>query len=918
MPRQLTAASLALIASWIASGQTYTISAFAGGGLPASIAGTSASLYGPRGIAVDKAGNVFFADGNTVLRSDAKTGVLTLVAGNGTQGFSGDDGPATSAQLNFPFAVAVDSADNLYIADWNNNRIRRVSNGVIATVAGNGSIGYSGDNGAATSAQLAEPSGVAVDSSGNLYIADSRNNRIRRVSNGVITTVAGNGAGGYGGDGGPATAAQLNWPQGVAVDSAGNLYIADTINNRTREVSGGVIATVAGNGTLGYGGDGGPAIGAQLYGPSAIGLDPAGNLYIDGGTTIREVSNGVITTVAGNGGMGFSGDNGAATSAQLDGPQGVAADAAGNLYIADTGNYRIRKVSSGAITTAVGGGTSLGDGGPATSAQLNGPPGVAVDSAGSLYIADSRNNRIRRVSNGMITAVAGNGASGFSGDNGSATAAALQQPSGVAVDSGGNLYIADTYNFRIRKVSGGAITTVAGTGIGGYSGDGGAATSAQLAGAYGVAVDSGGNLYIADTSNNRVRKVSNGVITTVAGNGTAGFSGDNGPATSALLNQPQGVAVDTAGNLYIADLNNNRIRKVSNGTFSTIAGNGAGGYSGDNGPATSAQLYEPYGVAADGAGNLYIADTLSNRIRKVSSGVITTVAGNGAGGFGGDNGSAAGAELYWPQGVAVDSTGNLYIADTINNRIRLLTPGTLPAISHGGVVPVYSPVSTVQPGSWVSIYGTNLASQTTLWKGDFPMSLGGTSVTVDNKPAFLWYVSPTQINLQAPDDTAAGPVNVVVSTASGTATSTVMLAAYGPSFSLLGDGKHVAAEIPTPNGTGAYDGGLYDLVGPSNTFSYSTRPVKAGETLVLYGVGFGPTTPHLPAGQAFTGAAPTTSPVTVTIGGVPAVAAWAGITEAGLYQINLTVPAGIASGDQALVATVGGVRTPAGPVVSVQ
>jgi uncharacterized protein (TIGR03437 family) len=224
----------------------------------------------------------------------------------------------------------------------------------------------------------------------------------------------------------------------------------------------------------------------------------------------------------------------------------------------------------------------------------------------------------------------------------------------------------------------------------------------------------------------------------------------------------------------------------------------------------------------------------------------------------------------------------------------------------------------VQPGSWASIYGSNLASGTAIWNNDFPMSLGGTSVTIDNKPAFLWYVSPTQINLQVPDDTAAGTVSVAVTTGSGTATSTVTLAAYGPSFSLLSDAKHAVAEIATPTGTGAYGGGTYDLLGPSSTFSYSTRPVKAGETLVLYGVGFGPTSPRVPAGQAFTGSAPTTNPVTVTIGGVPANVVYSGITMAGLYQINLIVPPGTGSGDQALVAAVNGVQTPAGPVVTVQ
>jgi len=280
------------------------------------------------------------------------------------------------------------------------------------------------------------------------------------------------------------------------------------------------------------------------------------------------------------------------------------------------------------IYTMAGNGTQgfSGDGGPATGAQLNIPSGVAVDAAGSLYIADASNSRVRKVSNGVISTVAGNGGPGFSGDNYPATSTELFAPSGVAVDSAGNLYIADTSNFRIREVSNGVITTVAGNGTQGFSGDNGPATSAQLYDVCGVAIDSVGNLYIADGNGNRVRKVSNGVITTVAGNGVAGFSGDNGPATSAQLAGPWGVAVDSAGNLYIADGNNNRIREVSNGVITTIAGSGVAGFSGDNGPATNARLAGPTGVAVDSAGSLYIADTNNDLIRKVSNGVITTAA----------------------------------------------------------------------------------------------------------------------------------------------------------------------------------------------------------------------------------------------------------------------------------------------------
>ena len=739
--RPLPAVLLTLVTPWSLLGQAYTISTFAGGGLPGNIPGTSASLYGPQAIAVDGAGNVFVADGGDVLRLDAAKRVLTLVAGTGTLGYSGDNGLATSAQLGAR-GVAVDSAGNLYIADARNNRVRKISNGVITTVAGSGTKGYSGDNGPATNAQLYSPLGVAVDSAGNLYIADAGNYCVRKVSNGVITTVAGNGRYGYSGDNGPATSAQFAAPDAVAVDPDGNLYIADVSNNRIRKVSNGVVTTVAGNGTAGFSGDGGPATSARFEYPSGVALDSAGNLYIADcdNNRIRKVSNGVITTVAGNGAQGYSGDNGPATGAHLVCPGAVAVDSSGSLYIADTLNFRIRKVSAGLITTVAGNGTPgfSGDNGPATSAQLSAPQGgMAVDSAGSLYFADTGNNRIRKILNGVITTVAGSGTEGYSGDNGPATNAQLYSPLGVAVDSAGNLYIADNSNARIRKVSNGVITTVAGNGTFGYGGDGGPATRAELQQPWGVAVDAAGSLYIADTDNARIRKVSNGVITTVAGNGTHGYGGDNGPATSAQLGSPYGVAVDPVGSLYIADTYCNCIREVSNGVITTVAGNGTAGFSGDGGPATRAELQQPWGVAVDAAGSLYIADSGNGLIRKVSSGSIATVAGGGD--QFGDNGPATGAQLAGAYGVAVDSVGNVYIAGAGNNRIRLLTPGTPPAISKGGVVPVYGSVPAIQSGSWISIYGSDLASGTSVWNLDFPMSLARISHRTMAKSRFSWH-----------------------------------------------------------------------------------------------------------------------------------------------------------------------------------
>jgi trimeric autotransporter adhesin len=678
-----------LAAACLAFGQTYTINTIAGGGLPVNIPGTSAYLGQAAlggSVAVDASGDAFITlqDYNVVVRWASSTQALTLVAGNGTVGFSGDSGPATSAQLNGPSSVAVDSAGNLYISDANNNRVRKVSNGVITTVAGNGAPGFSGDNGPATSAELEVPYGVAVDSVGNLYIADTNNYRIRKVSNGGITTVAGNGTLGFSGDGGPATNAELGQPWGIAVDSAGSLYIADANNLRIRKVSGGVITTIVGNGTLGFSGDGGPATSAELDAPWGVALDSTGNLYIADwmSNSVRKVSNGVINTVAGNGALGFSGDNGPATSAEFHHPRGVAVDSAGNLYIADGSNGRLRRVSNGVITTVAGGGSPVGLDGPASSAQLDLPPTIAADAAGSLYIAEYLYSLVLKVSDGVSTTVAGNGMYGFSGDGGPATSAELEGPYGVAMGSSGNLYIAD--DTRVREVSNGVITTVAGNGMRGFSGDNGPATSAQLGGATNVAVDAAGNLYISDSGNYRVRKVSNGVISTVAGNGTSGSSGDGGPATSAELSNVSAIAVDSSGNLYVAGTGG--VREVSNGIITTVA-DGGYGFGGDNGPATNAQLRNPSGIAVDSIGSLYIADSGNSRVRKVSNGVITTVAGNGTAGFGGDNGQALSAELDDPIGVAADSAGNVYIADMLNDRVRILAPSGPAACSPASVSP---------------------------------------------------------------------------------------------------------------------------------------------------------------------------------------------------------------------------------------
>ena len=906
--------------SWPASGQTYTISTFAGGALPAGIPGTSASLgSAPQYIAADHAGNVFFADQNSVLRLDATSGILTLVAGNGTPGFSGDNGPATSAQLANPQGLAVDSAGNLYIADTNNQCIRKVANGVITTVAGNGTPGYTGDNNPATSAQLYGPTAVAVDSAGNLYIADTNNQCIRKVANGVITTVAGNGARGSSGDNGPATSALLSNPYGLAVDAAGNLYIADSSNNRIREVSGGMIATVAGNGAAGFGGDNGPATSAHLAYPQDLAVDSAGNLYIadTNNNRIRKVSNGVIATLAGTATYGFSGDNGLATSAQLNNPYGVAVDPAGNLYIADTFNNRVRKVSNRVITTVAGDGTVgfSGDNGPATSAQLADPWSVAVDSAGNLYIADYGNNRIRKVSNGVIATVAGNGTRGSLGDNGPATSAQFYGPAGLAVDSLGNLYIADYGNNRIRKVSNGVIATVAGGGA--SLGDNGPATSAQLALPYGIAVDSGGNLYVADWGNNRIRKVSNGVITTVAGNGTRGFSGDNGLATGAQLANPQGVAVDSAGNLYIADFGNASIRKVSNGIITTVAGNGTPGFSGDNGPATSAQLYLPYGIAVDSAGNLYIGDSGNNRIRKVSNGVIATVAGNGTFGFSGDNGPATSAQLANPYGVAIDSAGNLYIGDSGNSRIRVSAP--LPIIRSVVNAASYA-TGPVSPGEMVTVFGTALGPATAASAtmdpatGKLATNIGGVQVLFDGTPAPMIYAASGQVSAVVPYEMAPTPnPSVWIQYLGQTSTAyQLTLAATAPGL---------FTRNSSGSGTGA-------ILNQDNSPNGPGHPAAKGSIVQVFMTGEGQTSPPSVTGAITTATLPPPQvtpapvlPVTLFINGQAVLYTYAGEAPgmvAGTMQLNVQIPSSAPSGNLSIAISIGGNTTQNGVTVSVQ
>jgi sugar lactone lactonase YvrE len=688
-----------------------------------------------------------------VIRKVDTTGTITTFAGSGQSGcyyegssYGGDGGPATQAQLSCPFAVAVDSTGNVYIADTYNSVIRKVdTSNIITTVAGVydnqnyyydcGYNGYSGDGGPATSAYLNCPTGIGVDAAGNFYIADEGNSAVRVVNTGGsavtisgvtiqpgnIETIAGDGQPGYSGDGGLATAAQVSYPFGVNVDRFGNINIADEGNSVIRRVdTTGIITTLAGNGSYGYGGDGGPATQATLAEPFATASDYAGDVYIADleNYVVREVGNGSQNAVD-FGTVNVGSSSSMTVTLNINSDVTIAnVQASGDFFAGLAPSNRrasAHKAAAGTRTVPTltlkgpvgkllvkqhrvasprpntpgpapcSGSYSMGDSCTVDVQFTPTAPGarwfplVVTDSTSHNYSFGLTGTGIASASAltpGTISSVAGDGNSGYSGDGGASTGAELNSPSGMARDSAGNLYIADQGNNVIRKIdSNGNISTVAGNGQGGYTGDGGLATSAQLYSPSDVAIDSAGNLYIADTNNNVIRKVDiNGVITTFAGNGQSAYLGDGGPALYASLSGPQGVAVDKAGDLFISDSSNYVVRKIDvNGTITTIAGDNQQGYSGDGAIATAAQLSYPLGVAVDDAGNVYIADGQNYVVRKVGTdGNINTIAGDNQFGYSGDGGAATSAQLSYPNGLKLDGAGNLYIADQYNGVIRMV------------------------------------------------------------------------------------------------------------------------------------------------------------------------------------------------------------------------------------------------------
>jgi sugar lactone lactonase YvrE len=813
-----------------------TITTYVGGSIGDGQTATTIGIVSIQGIATDTSENIYIIDriNHKVRKIYSSTGIITTIAGSGLLGSTADGRNAISVRLSNIRSIAIDASDNVYISESTPSRIRKIDavTNIITTVAGcvcsNRAEGIS-----AVDAALPALADIGIDAQGNIYMIT--NNRVRKVSafTGIITTIAGNGSVGSAGNGGPAINAQLGNPNAMAVDSIGNIYIADNNNNVIRKIDAttGIIDLLAGNGTAGFSGDGGPAVSAQLSYPADISVDNSGNILIADNNRIRKISGGIITTISGNGMAGYNGDDIPAASASLYSPSNVHVSKTGNVYVNDVRNYAIRKITGATsiITSVVGNRTvgTSGIGGQAASAQLYRPGSIAIDTAKNVYLSDFYNNKIYKIthSNGIITTVAGTGEQGVNiGNGGSALLAKMGGPRGMSVDEAGNFYFID-FELSVRKVniSTGIITRVAGSETTyGFSGDGGPATSAKLNRATGTAIDKLGNLYIADQQNNCIRKVTalNGIISTVAGSGISGYAGDGTLATTAKLNNPSGVAVDNKGNIFVADNGNNVIRKVDavSGIITTFAGTGTRGYSGDDSSAISATLNYPYALAADSSGNLYIADQFNSRIRKVmaATGIISTVAGSATIGFNGDSIHPALASINNPTGIVFDSDGIMYIADNVNNRIRKVKL-ELATIWTGSISNDWS-----DPANWSNNVVPNGAA-------DVIISAGTNSNPVINSGAFS--VNSIEIKSNATLGLMGGTLTIMnkisgPGTISGSTSGNLVMAGTA------GGSAGILNFTPDSNTLNNF---IINLTGPSASVSVGTPLIIVGDLKVNSG-----------------------------------------------------------------------------------
>ena len=781
-----------LIVSALAASGTYRIETVAGGN---NVGDSGPALRAPlgdsEGVAVDRAGNIYIADAlDHRIRKITATGTITTVAGTGIAGSSGDDGPADRAQLNTPYGISLDPAGTLYIADLGNNRIRRVSPaGIITSVSGTFRV----------------PRNVLVDPQGNVYVSEFEGNRIRRINlDGSITLIAGTGARGRSGDYGPATLATLNSPAGLALDAGGNLYIADSGNSQIRKIAGGMITTVLGDGTPGS------ATPAQLYLPTGVAFDPFGNLYVADSENhrVRKLSTaGTVSTIS------------------LP-ARDLAFDKNGNLLVAYT-EHITKVLVSGAVAVIAGDGTYLfrGDGGLAADARLHAPGAVSVTPGGALAIADTANSRIRVISTtGMISTLAG--------------PAPLRAPVAIGFDKQGKFLLADPSSALIWTFDPPALTPAAGNGFQNFGGDGFAALASSLALPSGVAPHPDGGFYIADTGNHRIRRVNpGGTVSTVAGLSSSGWNGD-GVALGATLNSPTALVLSSSGVLYIADTANDRIRKLTaDGQLITIAG----------GAKTGLTLNRPRGLALDSNDTLWIADTGNHRILTLSrDGALTIAAGTGSAGFGGDGANALSAKLDSPSGLAADSLGNIYVADTGNNRIRILIappPALLEAAPAG-----YSVVSAASlqggsaaPCSLITIFGP---SANTL------------PVLFDGNPGAVIASAADQSTVQVP--CSATPPSVLLEAGPGWRYK-LPVALAAPSLFALNAGSGQALALNA-----------------DNTPNSEANPAARGGVITLYATGMGSAT----------------NAAGVVIGQMPAELLFAGEAPGliGITQINIRLP----------------------------
>ena len=610
---------------------------------------------------------------------------LKLFAGN-LDGPGNTDGTASLARFSGAKGVAVDASGNLYVADTDNHVIRKISSaGIVSTFAGKAGR-HGSANGVGTEARFQNPADLAVDVNGNIYVADTGNLIIRKITPaGAVTTFAGTAGVQGSADGVGASEARFDQPHGIAVDAAGNVYVADTGNSTVRKIDiNGVVSTLAGEAGKPDSNDGGTGTPAHFFNPQDVAVDADGNVFVadTGNSTVRKIdSTGVVSTYA-----GVPGDNGvtdgASYEARFDNPVALVVKG-GNVYVSDTGNSVVRKIdASGAVTTLVGKAGVFGSAdGSAAEARVNAPSGIAVDADGAFYLADTGNNTVRKITAaGAVSTLAG--IAGLDGStNATGAAARFLAPNGLAViathtvaaTDTTQVYVADTGNHVIRVISSaGAVSTLAGL-VGEESHTDGAGTAARFSQPMGVAAEPSGSLLVADAGNQMIRRVTvAGGVTFFAGEpGEAGTA--NGAGGQARFNAPQAVAVDPDGNAYVADRYNFTIRKVTPaGEVSTFAGSaGVQGFA--DGSAADARFDSPQGIATDSVGNVYVADTGNHIIRKITSaGVVSTLAG-AAQSAGSTDATGVEARFLSPTSVVVDASGNVYVADTGNHTIRKIT-----------------------------------------------------------------------------------------------------------------------------------------------------------------------------------------------------------------------------------------------------